>query len=120
MSKFKMGDRVVVNQNGHLFRGIPWRGIEECRPGDTGTVVNEQNLGGDIRVRLDNPRRTSASNTVISPQALELIVPDQTNGEGYLDRAIDWLSDNADDTLDMSVQDALAIAQFLFNVEQNK
>ena len=114
MSDFQIGDRVKFNRD-YLF----------ASRGDTGTVVKLE--GECTRVQLDkNPELTSAPynhrlEKIETPVLNFSAGSEPATGEQYLNRAVEWLSDNANDAYDMLVGDVLAVAQFLHSIaETNK
>lgn len=113
MSKFKIGDRAVFNC-----------AYAQYRPGDEVIVIDvfsdytyyqalkDGKTGSCYHYRLDE---------VVDAPMLPLTGGQEpATGEQYLDRAADWLSDNSDDTYKMSVQDVLAVANFLRGVDSSQ
>lgn len=114
MSKFNVGDRAVFNCD-----------YDRYRPGDEVVVtgvsssythfqgVKDGQTGSCYPWRLDK--------VVYAPMLPLTVGQEPATGEQYLNRAVEWLSNNSHDTYDMSVEDALAVAQFLHSVaETNK
>ena len=130
MTDFKKGDRVRIVGPGHMFNGKVWVGREECRPGDLGTFNCLGSDGKGAYIDLDIQREAGVRTAYVDLAGLEKVEPtpvvdfaagrEPSTGEQYLDRAADWLTDNSDDTCDVFVQDVLAVANFLREVDSSR
>lgn len=75
MTEFKVGDKVRVNAQGHLYGPSLRSYTTECSPGSTGVVTEAASRStGNLIVRWDGSDRTSA----IRPESLELVDPQTT------------------------------------------
>lgn len=110
MSKFNVGDRAVFNCSYNRYRP----GDEVVVTGVSSNYTHFQGVKGGkegscYHWRLDK---------VVAPMLPLTVGQEPATGEQYLDRAVEWLSDNSDDTYEISVQDAIGIAQFLRTVDE--